>query len=310
MNIIYQTLVVTYGKLSSEKNSSMESLMSEIFIRAAVHVVSPSSTSRPVAGRALPRWQILSRYVSPVLLMLLWQIACSTGLLSTRLIASPAQIVVTSWSLIHDGTLLSNLGVSLLRAALGLLIAIVAGISLALIAGLSRIGEDIVDAPLQIMRTLPVLALVPLFILWFGIGEAPKILLVALGSIFPIYLNLHKGIRSIDPKLLEMAQTLGLSRSQIIQDVILPGALPDLLVGLRFAVGISWLMLVVAEQINAESGIGHMMMDAEDFLRTDIILVGLFVYGLLGLVSDQLVRTLEHHLLAWRCVRHSRGLPT
>lgn len=284
--------------------------MSETILRTAVRAVHPSSPSRSGVMSFLSGWRYLSRYASPVLLVVLWQLACSTGLLSTRLVASPAQIIVTTWSLIHDGTLPSNLGVSLLRAVSGLSIAFVAGITLALVAGLSRVGEDIVDAPLQIMRTLPVLALVPLFILWFGIGETPKILLVALGSTFPIYLNLHKGIRSIDPKLLEMARTLGLSRSQTIRDVILPGALPDLLVGVRFAVGISWLMLVVAEQINADSGIGHMMMDAEDFLRTDIILVGLFVYGLLGLSSDQLVRTLEHHLLAWRPVRRSKGQPT
>ena len=143
-------------------------------------------------------------------------------------------------------------------------------------------------------------ALVPLFILWFEIGETPKVLLVALGATFPIYLNLHKGIRTIDPKLLEMASTLGLTRWQTIKDVFLPGALPDFLTGLRYAVGVSWLMLVVAEQVNAESGIGHMMMDAEDFLRTDIILVGLLVYGMLGLLSDQIVRFLEAALLAWR----------
>ncbi|MBS4076374.1 ABC transporter permease subunit [Ameyamaea chiangmaiensis] len=251
-----------------------------------------------VSGRAVA--VRLRRFLSPVLLVVAWQIACSSGVLSTRLVASPAQIVTTGWSLLHDGTLPTNLSVSLIRAVSGLAIALVVGVSLALMSGLSRVGEDLIDAPLQILRTLPALALVPLFILWFGIGETPKVLLVALGATFPIYLNLHKGIRAIDPKLLEMARTLGLSRGRTIREVILPGALPDLLVGLRFAVGISWLMLVVAEQVNADSGIGHMMMDAEDFLRTDIILVGLFIYGLLGLASDQIVRFLETNLLAWR----------
>lgn len=247
----------------------------------------------------------LARYLSPLVLILVWQIACSTGLLSTRLVASPAQILATGWSLVQDHTLPTNLGVSLLRAAAGLSLALLTGTGLALISGLSKVGENIVDAPLQIFRTLPVLALVPLFILWFGIGETPKILLVALGSTFPIYLNLHKGIRSIDPKLLEMTRTLRLSRFQVIRDVILPGALPDLLVGIRFAVGISWLMLVVAEQVNADSGIGHMMMDAQDFLRTDIIFVGLAVYGVLGLASDQFVRLLERQALVWRPVHLS-----
>lgn len=249
---------------------------------------------------SLRRLVSIRRYASPAVLVCLWQIACSSGLLSTRLVASPIQIAVTGWTLVRDGTLPFNLSVSLLRAGSGLGLAISVGVVLALLSGLSRIGEDIVDAPLQILRTLPALALVPLFILWFGIGETPKILLVALGATFPIYLNLHKGIRSIDPKLVEMASTLGLSRWQTIRDVYLPGALPDFLTGLRYAVGVSWLMLVVAEQVNAESGIGHMMMDAQDFLRTDIILVGLLVYGVLGLMSDQIVRLLESTLLAWR----------
>lgn len=271
--------------------------MSGSLVRTTARVM-PRSTSGLSLWR--PRFSTLKRYVSPIILVLGWQLACSAGLLSTRLVASPVQILTTGWALTQDGTLQSNLWVSLLRAGAGLTLACGVGIGLALLSGLSRVGEDIVDAPLQILRTLPALALVPLFILWFGIGETPKIALVALGSAFPIYLNLYKGIRSIDPKLLEMTRTLGLSRIATIREVILPGALPDLLVGLRFAVGLSWLMLVVAEQINADSGIGHMMMDAEDFLRTDIILVGLVIYGLLGLVSDQAVRVLEHRLLSWR----------
>ena len=240
------------------------------------------------------------RLASPLAIVLIWQLASSLGLMSAQTLASPWQILRTGWSLILDGTLPHNLLVSLLRAFSGLAIAIVAGTVLALVAGLSRMGEDVVDAPMQMARTMPVLALVPLFILWFGIGETPKVALVALGALFPIYLNLFKGIRAVDPKLLEMARTLGLSRWQTIRQVILPGALPDFLLGLRFAVGISWLMLVVAEQINANSGIGHMMMDAEDFLRTDIILVGLFIYAALGLISDQIVRSIEARALVWR----------
>ncbi len=240
------------------------------------------------------------RYLSVALLLVLWQAGAQAGLIPSRLLASPVQIVHTAWSLTLDRTLPQNLLVSLGRAGAGLVLGIAVGVALALVAGLSRLGEDIVDAPMQMARTLPALALVPLFILWFGIGELPKILLVALGVKFPVYLNLYKGIRSIDPKLIELAKTLGLSRWKIIRDIIIPGALPDLLVGIRFAVGISWLMLVVAEQVNADSGIGHMMMDAEDFLRTDIILVGLAVYAVLGLLSDQIVRLAEGRLLRWR----------
>lgn len=259
-----------------------------------------SATEVPKGPLSFVNLASLRRYASPVFLVCCWQAARSSGFLSTRLVSSPAQIAVTGWALTRDGTLPYNLGVSLLRAASGLGLALTLGILLALISGLSKAGEDIVDAPLQILRTLPALALVPLFILWFGIGETPKILLVALGAIFPIYLNLHSGIRSIDPKLLEMGSTLGLSRWQTIRDIFLLGALPDFLTGLRYAVGVSWMMLAVAEQVNAESGIGHMMMDAQDFMRTDIILVGLLVYGVLGLLSDQIIRFLEAIFLAWR----------
>jgi sulfonate transport system permease protein len=264
----------------------------------AISSTAPAS-SRTRRGVNLPVG-LLRRLASPLLLLLLWQGASSAGLVSPQTLASPLRILSTATTLTMDGTLPHNLLVSLARAGSGLAIAIVLGIVLALVAGLSRLGEDAIDAPMQMLRTLPALALVPLFILWFGIGETPKVALVALGALIPIYLNLFKGIRSIDPKLLEMGRTLGLSRTQTIRQIVLPGALPDLLTGLRFSVGISWLMLVVAEQVNANSGIGHMMMDAEDFLRTDIILVGLLVYAMLGLVSDQIVRTMERSLLAWR----------
>jgi sulfonate transport system permease protein len=263
----------------------------------ARRIIRAAPGRRRLAGGSGRGWR---RYASPVALLVLWQAACSLGLISPQTLASPSQIAQTAWSLTRDGTLTHNLLVSLVRAASGLAIAVVAGILLALIAGLSRLGEDAIDAPMQMARTLPVLALVPLFILWFGIGETPKIALVTLGALFPIYLNLFKGVRGVDPKLLEMARVLGLSRWQTIRQVILPGALPDFLLGLRFAVGISWLMLVVAEQINANSGIGHMMMDAQDFLRTDIILVGLFIYAALGLISDQIVRGIEARTLVWR----------
>jgi sulfonate transport system permease protein len=266
------------------------------------------SSLPPVRARTAPavrdarraRVGALRRMVSPLLILVLWQAASWSGLVSPQTLASPLAILATATDLTRSGVLPHNLLVSLVRAGSGLAIAIAGGVVLALVAGLSRLGEDAIDAPMQMLRTLPALALVPLFILWFGIGETPKIALVALGAMIPIYLNLFKGIRAIDPKLLEMGRTLGLSQGQVIRQIVLPGALPDLLTGLRFSVGISWLMLVVAEQVNASSGIGHMMMDAQDFLRTDIILVGLLVYALLGLLSDQVVRWLERTLLAWR----------
>ncbi len=255
----------------------------------------PRGAGRP---RALPSG--VRRLASTAVLLAAWQGASSAGLITSRTLASPAAILASMAHLLADGTLEANLAVSLGRVAAGLAIAVVLGTGLALLSGLSRLGEEAVDAPLQMLRTLPHLALVPLIILWFGIGETPKVLLVALGAIFPIYLNLVAGIRGVDPKLVEAGRTLGLSRAGMVRHVVLPGALPSFLVGLRYAVGIGWLSLVVGEQIAASSGIGYMMMDARDFLRTDVIMVGLLVYALLGLAADQGVRALERRALAWR----------
>jgi sulfonate transport system permease protein len=266
-------------------------------------ITAPAEIMLPVRARVRPARHvpaIVTRLGSTVVLLALWQTASMAGLISPRVLAPPSAILTAAWTIILDGTLPYNLLVSLARVVTGLAIALGLGIPLALLAGLSRAGEDAVDAPLQMARTLPHLALVPLFILWFGIGETPKVALVVLGSIFPIYLNLYAAIRGVDPKLVEAGRTLGLSRLAMIRHVILPGAMPGFLVGLRYAVGIAWLSLVVGEQINADSGIGYMMMDARDFLRTDIILVGLLTYALLGLLGDQGVRLIERRVLSWR----------
>jgi sulfonate transport system permease protein len=260
------------------------------------------------AARALPRFASLRRggplpfrrLVSPVVLVLIWQAASTFGLLSPRTLASPLQIVLTGWGLLASGELPWHLAVSLARVLAGLAIGLSVGAGLALVAGLSRLGEDIVDAPVQMLRTLPFLALVPLFILWFGIGETPKIALVALGTAFPIYLNLFAGIRGVEPRLAEMGRVFGLDHAGLLRHVVLPGALPSALVGLRYSLGVAWLSLVVAEQINANAGIGYLINDARDFLRTDVIMVGLALYALLGLGADALVRLLERRLLAWR----------
>ncbi len=243
---------------------------------------------------------VARRLISPLLILAAWQAASWLGAFSPRVLAPPSAILMAAWKLAASGALLHHLLVSLGRVVAGLGIGLALGSALALVAGLSRLGEDIVDAPMQMLRTLPFLGLVPLFILWFGIGETPKIALVALGSTFPIYLNLFAGIRGVDRRLVEAGQVFGLDRAGLIRHVILPGALPSALVGLRYALGVAWLSLVVAEQINANAGIGFLIADARDFLRTDIIVVGLLVYAMLGLVADALVRALERRALRGR----------
>ena len=243
---------------------------------------------------------LLRRALVPAALLAIWQGLTAYGALDPTTMPSPTAVAASFWSLIVTGQLWPNLFISLERVAVGLAFGVSLGTVLGLAASLSRLGEDAIDATVQMVRTLPHLALIPLMILWFGIGEAPKIVLIALGSVFPIYLNLFSAIRGADRKLVESASVLGLSRAETVWHIILPAALPAFLVGLRQAFGIAWISLVVAEQINASSGIGYLVMNARDFLRTDIIFDGLLVYALLGLTTDQLVRALERHLLVWR----------
>ena len=260
-----------------------------------------STTLRPTTVRPLrlpsARWV---RLISPVLIVVVWQIASSTGVLPERLLASPATVITTAIDITRDGTLPHALAVSLQRAAIGFGIGAVIGIGLALLAGLSLFAEQLVDPPLQMLRMLPFYGLIPLLILWFGIGELPKIVLVAFGVAIPLYLNTFAGIRSVDGKLAELAQVQQLSRLGLIRHIVLPGALPQALVGLRQSLGVAWLALIVAEQVNADAGLGYLIDNAREFLRTDIIIVGLLVYSLLGLLTDAVVRLIERKALVWR----------
>ncbi|WP_322760660.1 ABC transporter permease [Frankia sp. Cr2] len=256
--------------------------------------VTPSTARR----RGVPRW--LRRPVGPLLLLLLWQIASWSGSTSTELLASPWTVATTFGDLVSNGDLPEAIGVSLQRVGSGLLLGGSVGISLALIAGLFRLGEDLIDASVQMIRTVPFIGLIPLFIIWFGIGETPKIALIAFGVTFPLYLNTYAGIRNVDSNLVEAARTVGLGKWGLIRHVILPGALPNVLVGMRFSLAIAWLALVFAEQVNANQGLGQLMNDAQEFQRTDIMVVCLVVYAFLGLTVDAFVRLLERVLLSWR----------
>lgn len=254
----------------------------------------------PQPKRSLVAALSSARWLSPLLLLAALEAGSRSGLIPERTLAAPSQVFGTLGTMLMSGELTANLWVSFLRIAFGLAIGVSAGIVLALIAGLSRRGEVTVDPLMQIKRTIPTLALTPLFIVWFGIGETPKIALIAFASMFPVYLNLYGGIRGVDLRLLEGARSLGLSPLAQIWHVILPGALPSLLVGLRYALSVAVLVLVVAEQINATAGLGYLVNNARDFMRTDIILVCLIIYAALGLAADGLVRAVESRALAWR----------
>lgn len=255
---------------------------------------------RPGPARAGRRLAWTRRWVSPLVIVAAWQALSSAGVLTDDVLASPLKIVSTAGRMVADGTLQSATATSVGRVALGFVLGALSGLVLALVAGLSRVGEDAVDPPMQMLRTLPHFGLIPLFIVWMGIGEMPKITLIALGVAFPLYLNTFAGIRSVDRRLLEAAQTMNLTRLQRLRHVVAPGALPQTLVGLRQSLGVAWLSLIVAETVSADSGLGYLINDAREFLKTDVIVVGLAVYSLLGLLTDSLVRLIERRALAWR----------
>lgn len=247
-------------------------------------------------GRPIPFGSALG----PLLLLLAWTAGSVTGALDPETLPAPWDVARTAAALATDGTLGSNLLTSLQRAAIGLVLGVSIGVVLALISGLSRIGEAVVDGPVQIKRSIPTLALIPLFIVWFGIGEEMKLIVITAGVLVPVYINTHAQLRGVDARYVELAHAVGLSRWGFVRRIALPGSLPGFFTGLRLAVTISWLALVVVEQVNATSGIGYLMTQARTYGQIDVIVVGLVIYGLLGFFGDLAVRAVERRALAWR----------
>lgn len=244
-------------------------------------------------GRSLLPW------IVPLLLVFIWQFASQSGLLESRILPAPTDVITAFWTLLMSGELWQHVKVSAGRALLGLLVGGGLGLLLGLLNGSSKIASHLLDTTLQMIRNIPALALIPLVILWFGIDESAKLFLVAIGVFFPLYINTYHGIRSVDPQLIEMGKSYGLTKWQLYKEIILPGAMPSILVGLRFALGLVWVLLIVAETISAQSGIGYMTMNAREFLQTDIVLVGILLYALLGKLADVLAQYLEKYLLRW-----------
>ena len=235
----------------------------------------------------------------PILIIVIWQIIVQNGWLSTRIMPAPLDVVNAGISLAISGDLLHHFSASLQRAVLGLLIGGSIGFLLGFITGLSKIAQALLDSTIQMIRNIPLLALVPLVVLWFGIGEVSKIFLLSMAVFFPIYLNTFHGLRSVDKDLIEMGKVYGLSRYGLFKEVILPGAMPSILVGLRMSLGYMWLFLVVAETIAANVGIGYMTMNAREFLQTDVMVLGILLYAFLGKSSDILAGFLEKYTLKW-----------
>jgi sulfonate transport system permease protein len=263
----------------------------------------PFIAARPGAARrrlGLGEPLAFGPLLGPGLALLAWGVFSYTGLLDSRILPAPWTTLVTAQTLIADGRLPANLAVSAVRAAEGLFFGVIAGLAVALVSGLSRLGGYVFDSLVQMKRAIPTLALIPLVILWLGIGEPMKVTVIAFSVFVPVYLQTHAALRGTERKYLELAETLRLGHWRFLTDVVLPGALPGFMLGLRFAVMGAWLALVVVEQLNATSGIGYMIDLARTYAQTDVIVVGLVVYALLGLTSDAAVRLAESRLVGWR----------
>lgn len=247
----------------------------------------------PGTGLALLSWAV------PLLLVLVWELAARAGWLSPQVLPAPSKVAQTAWGLIGQGRLLSDLGASLLRAVTGFVIGGSLGFVLGTAVGFSRLAEALLDRSVQMVRAIPFLALLPLVIVWFGVDEGGKVFLVALGVLFPIYINTVLGIRQVDPKLIELGRVTGLSAWALVRRIVLPGALPSILAGVRYALAVAWLALVIAETLATTTGIGYLAMDAREFLRTDVIVLTIVIYALIGVASDAVARFLERRQLAW-----------
>jgi sulfonate transport system permease protein len=248
---------------------------------------------------AANRLDRLTQWALPLGIVALWQAGSLAGVIPGRVLPAPTDVIAAGWKLLLSGELVRNVWVSFCRAIVGLAIGGGVGFALGLANGLSRRSDRILDSTLQMVRNIPHLALIPLVILWFGIDEAAKLFLVALGVFFPIYVNTQHGIRSVDPQLIEMGRAYGMSPWTLFRRVILPGALPSIFVGLRYGLGIMWLTLIVAETIAASSGIGYMAMQAREFLMVDVVVLSILIYALLGKLADSVARLLERLCLAW-----------
>jgi len=238
-------------------------------------------------------------WIVPALIIVGWEAASRAGLIAPNVLPAPSAVAEAFWRLLRSGELLANISVSSARALVGFAIGGSIGFALGLANGMSALSRGLTDTTLQMIRNIPHLALIPLVILWFGIDEEAKIFLVALGVFFPIYVNTLLGIQGVDPQLIEMGRIYGMSPTRLFLRVILPGALPAIFVGLRYALGIMWLTLIVAETISAQSGLGYMAMQAREFLLIDVVVLSILIYALLGKLADSFARLLERLSLQW-----------
>ncbi|MDH2325815.1 ABC transporter permease subunit [Cereibacter sp. SYSU M97828] len=259
-----------------------------------------AAAPRPRRKARLTSWQLnIISWLAPVGFLLIWEAAARAGMIAPQILPAPSAVAATGWKLIANGSLFQHLGASLARAAAGFVIGGSIGFGLGVLVGFSRLAEALLDRSIQMIRAIPFLAMLPLVIVWFGVDESGKIFMVSLAVMFPIYINTVLGIRQVDPKLLELARVTGLSWQATIRRIILPGAMPSVLTGVRYALAVAWLALVIAETIATTRGIGFLAMDAREFLQTNVIVLTILIYAAIGVGADSLARALERRLLRW-----------
>lgn len=277
-----------------------------------VTVVADVAAAEVLSVRApkgkVPWRRVLLPWLLPLGLIGLWQLLSMAGFISTAIIPAPSDVWVAGQQLAEHGELQHDILVSLRRVAIGFGVGAAAGLLLGVAVGLWELAHDFFDLSLQMIRTIPHLALVPLMILWFGIGEEPRIILVAMGSLFPVYINTVGGIRNVDPKLIELGRSYGLRGRELVWSIVLPAALQPILVGIRYALGVAWLTLVVGETIASRDGIGYLVQNARELLRIDVIMLAIVLYAIAGWLADLLTRLIEQRLLRWH-PNYARRIP-
>ncbi|MGD0153350.1 MAG: ABC transporter permease [Thermacetogeniaceae bacterium] len=257
---------------------------------------------KPVVWRLQPESfkRALQYVILPLAILVVWQGLAQAGLIQPLILPSPTRVAATLWSMLVSGQLEKHALTSILRVLQGFGLAALLGIVLGMAIGLSSTLDRTTDLAVQVLKPIPPLAWIPLAILWFGIDEPSKIFIIFLGAFFPILLNVITGIRNTDSKFVELAKILEVSRWKFIRQVVIPGALPAIMTGLRVGLACAWMCVVAAEMIAASSGVGYLIMDARQLSQTDVVVVGMIVIGVIGKIMDDLIRRLEHRLIGWR----------
>ncbi|BBB89615.1 MAG TPA: ABC transporter permease [Methylomusa anaerophila] len=238
--------------------------------------------------------------ILPVLLLVIWQLLFEIGIIKPVTMPPPTKVARSFLELAGNGQLLKHIGVSILRVLEGFGLAALTGIVLGIGIGLSKVLDRLTDLLIQVVKPIPPIAWIPLAILWFGIGEPSKIYIIFLGAFFPILINVLDGIRQTDSKFIELSRVLEVSKGKFIRQVVIPGALPAVMTGLRVGLGVAWMCVVAAELIAATQGIGYLINDARQLSQPDVVLVGMITIGVIGKVMDDLLKRLETRLIVWK----------